>query len=238
MGEEPRYSRILIKLSGEWLTGNDRFGINPESVKSICLQLKRLQDAGVQIGVVVGGGNIFRGLKASQSGMNRITADHMGMLATIINSLALQDQMEKLGATARVLSAVQMDTFADSYTSRRAVNHLEKRRVVFLAAGTGHPYFTTDTAAALRASELNAGLILKGTDVDGVYNSDPKLDKQAKLYKELTYLEALSQELGVMDAAATALCKDNSIPIRVFNLGVENNLYRAGMGETVGTLVK
>ncbi|MCP4569233.1 MAG: UMP kinase [FCB group bacterium] len=238
MGDEPRYSRILIKLSGEWLTGSDRFGINPEPVKTICLQLKRLQEAGVQIGIVVGGGNIFRGLKASKTGMNRITADHMGMLATVINALALQDQLENLGVPARVLTAVSMEAFADTYTSRRAISHLEKGRVVFLAAGTGHPYFTTDTAAALRASELGAGLILKGTDVDGVYSSDPKTDPKAELYTELTYLEALSKELGVMDAAAIALCKDNKIPLRVFNLGIENYLYRAGMGESVGTLVK
>lgn len=238
MGDEPRYSRILIKLSGEWLAGSDRFGINPEPVNTICLQLKRLQEAGVQIGIVVGGGNIFRGLKASKTGMNRITADHMGMLATVINALALQDHLENMGVPARVLTAVSMEAFADSYTSRRAISHLEKGRVVFLAAGTGHPYFTTDTAAALRASELGAGLILKGTDVDGVYSSDPKTDPKAKLYTELTYLEVLSKELGVMDAAAIALCKANKIPLRVFNLGIENYLYRAGMGESVGTLVK
>lgn len=238
MGDQPRYSRILIKLSGEWLAGSDRFGINPEPVASICRQLKRLHETGIQIGVVIGGGNIFRGLKASKNGMDRVTADHMGMLATVINALALQDHLLKMEVPARAMSAAPMETFAESYIRRNAIRHLENGQVLFLAAGTGHPYFTTDTAAALRAAELKAGLILKGTDVDGVYDRDPKGDSKAVLYTELTYLEALAQELKVMDATAIALCKDNNIPIRVFNLAVEDNLYRAGIGESVGTLVK
>ena len=237
MGDQPRYKRIMIKLSGECLMGQDNYGLDPEAVERICRQMKRLKEAGVEIGIVVGGGNIFRGLKASRSGMDRVNADYMGMLATVINSLALQDRLEKLGVHTRVMSAVRMDDFAEKYIRRRAVRHLEKGRVVILAAGTGNPFFTTDTAAALRAVEIGAELILKGTRVDGVYSADPEIDKNASFYPEISYHEVLTRELNVMDASSIALCRENNIPIRVFNLNVEDNLYRAGMGEKLGTLV-
>lgn len=217
--------------------GSDRYGIDPDAVGRICLQIKRLHEAGAEIGIVVGGGNIFRGLKASQLGMDRVAADNMGMLATVINALALQDQMEKIGLKTRVMSAVLMETFAEKYIRRRAVRHLEKGRVIILAAGTGNPFFTTDTAAALRAIEIGARIILKGTKVDGVYSDDPKTNPNAVFYKEVSYIDVLTKELKVMDASAVSLCKDNGIPIRVFNLYLEDNLYRAGMGESVGTLV-
>lgn len=237
MGDKPRYKRILIKLSGEWMMGSGNFGIDPEAVAVICSQIKRLFDSRVEIGVVIGGGNIFRGLQASKSGMDRVTADYMGMLATVINSLALQDQLEKLDIPTRVMTAVPMDTIAEKYIRRRAIRHLEKGRVIIMAAGTGNPFFTTDTAAALRAVEIGASMILKGTRVDGVYSADPELDENAVLYSDISYLDVLSRELKVMDAASIALCKDNNIPIRVFNLNVVDNLYRAGMGEELGTLV-
>jgi uridylate kinase len=227
----------MIKLSGECLMGQDNYGLDPEAVERICRQMKRLKEAGVEVGIVVGGGNIFRGLKASRSGMDRVNADYMGMLATVINSLALQDRLEKLGVHTRVMSAVRMDDFAEKYIRRRAVRHLEKGRVVILAAGTGNPFFTTDTAAALRAVEIGCQLILKGTRVDGVYSADPEIDKDASFYSEISYHEVLTRELNVMDASSIALCRENNIPIRVFNLNVEDNLYRAGMGEKLGTLV-
>jgi uridylate kinase len=237
MGDVPRYKRILIKLSGESLTGPGDYGIDPETVTRLCSQVKRLYDDGVEIGMVVGGGNIFRGLKASQSGMDRVTADNMGMLATVINSLALKDYLEKAGIPSRVMSAVRMDTIAEQYVRSNAVAHLEEGRLVIMAAGTGNPYFTTDTAAALRAVEIGAELILKGTRVDGVYSADPEVDKGAEFFTELSYMDVLTKELKVMDATSVALCKDNNIPIRVFNLNGEDNLYRAGLGEQVGTLV-
>ncbi len=237
MGDQPRYKRIMIKLSGECLMGQDNYGLDPEAVERICRQMKRLKEAGVEVGIVVGGGNIFRGLKASRSGMDRVNADYMGMLATVINSLALQDRLEKLGVHTRVMSAVRMDDFAEKYIRRRAVRHLEKGRVVILAAGTGNPFFTTDTAAALRAVEIGAEIILKGTRVDGVYSADPEIDKNASFYPEISYHEVLTRELNVMDASSIALCRENNIPIRVFNLNIEDNLYRAGMGEKLGTLV-
>lgn len=236
-GDTPRYKRILIKLSGESLTGADRYGIDPDTVHGLCLQMKRLHDAGVEIGLVVGGGNIFRGFKASQGGMDRVTGDNMGMLGTVINALAFQDQLEKLGLPTRVMSAVRMDTFAEPYIRRRAVRHLEKGRLIILASGTGNPFFTTDTAAALRAVEIGAQLIVKGTRVDGVYSADPEVDKTAVLYSEISYIEVLTKELHVMDASSIALCKENNIPILVFNLSGEDNLYRAGLGQKVGTLV-
>lgn len=237
MTEKACRNRILVKLSGECLMGSERYGIEPEEVKRVCLQIKRLHEAGVEIGIVVGGGNIFRGLKASQLGMDRVTADNMGMLATVINALALQDQLEKNGLKTRVMSAVVIETFAEKYIRRRAIRHLEKGRVVILAAGTGNPFFTTDTAAALRAVEIGAQIILKGTKVDGVYSDDPKTNPKAVFYDEISYVDVLTKELKVMDASAVSLCKDNNIPIRVFNLYVEDNLYRAGIGESVGTLV-
>jgi len=237
MGDDPLYKRVLIKLSGESLTGPGSFGIDPDMVNRLCLQLKRLHEDGIEIGLVIGGGNIFRGLKASQSGMDRVTADSMGMLATVINSLALQDALEKMGVYTRVMSAVRMDAFVERYIRRRAVRHLEKGRIIILAAGTGNPFFTTDTAASLRAVEIGAQIILKATRVDGVYSADPELDKDAVLFNDLSFLEVLTKELRVMDATSIALCKENNIPIMVFNLNGENNLYRAGRGEQVGTLV-
>jgi len=237
MGDDPLYKRILIKLSGESLTGPGSYGIDPETVSRLCHQLKRLHEDGLEIGLVIGGGNIFRGLKASQSGMDRVTADHMGMLATVINSLSLQDRLEQIGVPTRVMSAIRMDTFAERYIRRRAVRHLEKGRVIIMAAGTGNPFFTTDTAASLRAIEIGAEIILKGTRVDGVYSADPEKDKNASLFAEVSYMDVLTKELKVMDAASIALCKENNIPILVFNLNGEDNLYRAGRGERVGTLV-
>ncbi len=237
MGDGPRYKRILVKLSGESLTGPDRYGIDPEILAGFCHQLQRIHQAGVQIGLVVGGGNIFRGLKASQSGMDRVTADNMGMLATVINSLAFQDALEQLGLHTRVLSAIEINMVAEPYIRRRAVRHLEKGRIIVLAAGTGNPFFTTDTAAALRAVEIGAEIILKATRVDGVYSADPEVDADAELFSEVTYFDVLAKELKVMDATSIAMCRENSIPIRVFNLNGENNLYRAGVGEAVGTLV-
>lgn len=237
MGDDPLYKRILIKLSGESLTGPGQYGIDPDTVNRLCGQMKRLHNDGVEIGLVIGGGNIFRGLKASQSGMDRVTGDNMGMLATVINSLSLQDQLERIDVPTRVMTAVRMDTFAERYIRRRAIRHLDKGRLIIMAGGTGNPYFTTDTAAALRAVEIGAQLIIKGTRVDGVYSADPEKDKKAVLFKELSYLEVLTQELRVMDATSIALCKENRIPIRVFNLNGEDNLFRAGSGEQVGTLV-
>lgn len=237
MGDDPLYKRILIKLSGESLTGPGKYGIDPDTVNRLCLQIKRLHDDGIEIGLVIGGGNIFRGLKASEGGMDRVTADNMGMLATVINSLALQDYLERIGVVTRAMTAVRMDTFAEKYNRRRAVRHLEKGRVIILAAGTGNPFFTTDTAAALRAVEMGAALIIKGTRVDGVYSADPEIDKSATLFTEVSFMEVLTKELRVMDATSIALCKENNIPIVVFNLNGDDNLYRAGRGEQVGTLV-
>lgn len=237
MGDDPLYKRILIKLSGESLTGPDSYGIDPDTVESLCHQLARLQRAGIEIGLVIGGGNIFRGLRASRAGMDRVTADNMGMLATVINALALQDRLEKLGVQTRVMSAVRMDVFCERYIRRRATRHLEKGRLIILAAGTGNPFFTTDTAAVLRAVEVGAQLILKATRVDGVYTADPEVDTSATFLPDISYLEVLTRELKVMDAASIALCMENTIPIRVFNLNGVDNLYRAGMGEQVGTLV-
>lgn len=237
MGDVPLYKRILIKLSGESLTGPDSYGIDPGTLTGLCEQIKRVYKAGVEIGLVIGGGNIFRGLKASQSGVDRVTADTMGMLATVVNSLALQDKLEQLELDTRVLSAVRIDTYVEPYIRRRAIRHLEKSRIVILAAGTGNPFFTTDTAAALRAVEIGAEILLKGTRVDGVYSSDPECDADAELYREVSYYDVLAKDLKVMDGTSIALCRENNIPIRVFNLGSEDNLYRAGVGEQVGTLV-
>ncbi len=237
MGDIPRYKRILIKLSGESLTGPDTYGVDPDTLTGLSRQIRRIHEAGVQIGLVVGGGNIFRGLKASRSGVDRVTADNMGMLATVINSLAFQDRLEQLGLDTRLMSAVGIDTFVEPYIRRRAVRHLDKGRLVILAAGTGNPFFTTDTAAVLRAVEIGAEVILKGTRVDGVYSADPEIDKRAELYSEVSYSEVLSRDLKFMDATSIALCRENKIPIRVFNLSGEDNLYRAGVGEKVGTLV-
>jgi len=236
--QQPIYRRILLKLSGEALAGEQGFGIDPDVIKGIAEEIRDVMALGVEVALVIGGGNIFRGLAASSKGMDRASADYMGMLATAMNSLALQDALEKCGVVTRVQSAIEMQEIAEPYIRRRAVRHLEKGRVVIFAAGTGNPYFTTDTAASLRAMEINAEVILKATKVDGVYSADPKKDKQAVKYSELTYLEVLKQGLQVMDATATSLCMDNNLPIVVFDLTRRGNIEKVVLGETIGTVVK
>ncbi len=234
---KPAYSRVLLKLSGEALMGEQTYGIDPNVATQIANDIGEIQQLGVQVGVVIGGGNIFRGLAASAKGMDRATADYMGMLATVINALALQDALEKIGVTTRVATAIEMRAVAEPFIRRKAVRHLEKGRVVVLAAGTGNPYFTTDTAAALRAMEMRAEVILKGTKVDGVYTADPMLDKTATRYDRISYLQVIGRSLRVMDSTAITLCMDNKLPIVVFNLREPGNLRRVIMGEPVGTLV-
>ncbi|MCK5126572.1 MAG: UMP kinase [candidate division Zixibacteria bacterium] len=238
MGEEPRYKRILLKLSGESLMGSGQYGIDPDTVLYIAQQIKKLQNTGVEIGLVIGAGNIFRGLNASDNGMDRVTGDYMGMMATVLNSLALKDQLNRIGVSARVMSAIRMDVVTEYYIRNKAVSHLEKGRVVIMAAGTGNPYFTTDTAAALRAVEIGAKVVMKGTRVDGVYSADPEKDPKAKIYTNVSYDEVLSKHLKVMDATSIALCRENKIPILVFNMTKEGNLYRVGIGEEIGTIVQ
>jgi uridylate kinase len=234
----PKYKRILIKLSGEALMGGREFGLDPTALDQICSEIRDVRAMGVEIAVVVGGGNIFRGLRQHETtGVHRVTGDTMGMLATVINALALQDTLERLGVFTRVTTAIRMEAVAEPYIRRRAIRHLEKGRVVIFAAGTGHPFFTTDTAAALRASEVEADVILKATGVEGVFTADPKLDKNATKYDHLTYLDVLSQGLKVMDATATSLCMDNNIPIIVFDSRTPGNLKRVVAGEPLGTLV-
>jgi len=237
MGEKA-FKRILLKISGESFLGEKKFGIDSVAVDSISNQIKEVRDLGCQIGIVVGGGNIFRGLSASQFGMERASADYMGMLATVINALALQDALEKMGVFTRVMSAIHMEAVAEPYIRRRAIRHLEKGRVIIFAAGTGNPYFTTDTAAALRAVEVGADVILKGTKVNGIYDGDPMLNTKATMFDSLSYLDVLSKSLKVMDATAISLCMDNNLPIIVFNLNQVGNLKRLVSGEKVGTLVK
>lgn len=237
MGEKA-FKRILLKISGESFLGEKKFGIDSVAVDSISKQIKEVRDSGCQIGIVVGGGNIFRGLSASQFGMERASADYMGMLATVINALALQDALEKMGVFTRVMSAIHMEAVAEPYIRRRAIRHLEKGRVIIFAAGTGNPYFTTDTAAALRAVEVGADVILKGTKVNGIYDGDPMLNTKATMFDSLSYLDVLSKSLKVMDATAISLCMDNNLPIIVFNLNQVGNLKRIISGEKVGTLVK
>lgn len=232
------FRRVLLKLSGESLAGDQGYGIDPQTITSIAGEVKDVVACGVQLALVIGGGNIFRGLAASSKGMDRASADYMGMLATMINSLAMQDALEKIGVDTRVQSAIAMQEVAEPYIRRKAVRHLEKGRVVIFGAGTGNPYFTTDTAASLRAMEINADVILKGTKVDGVYSADPKKDPTAVKFGSLTYLEVLKKGLQVMDATATSLCMDNDLPIIVFNLTVPGNVKRVVMGETIGTIVK
>jgi uridylate kinase len=234
----PRYKRILLKLSGEALMGEGKYGIHPPTLTRIASEVKEVVDAGIQVAVVIGGGNIFRGVAGATEGMDRANADYMGMLATVINAMALQDAMEKQGQFTRVLSAIKMEQIAEPYIRRRAVRHLEKGRVVIFAAGTGNPYFTTDTAASLRAMEINAEVILKATKVDGVYNADPKKEPNARRYKSLTYIDVLKQNLNVMDSTAISLCMDNKLPIIVFDLTTRGNIRRAvaGTGE-FGTVV-
>ena len=233
----PHYKRILLKLSGEALMGEQNYGIDPAVATSIAQDIAEIQALGVQTAVVIGGGNIFRGLAASARGMDRSTGDYMGMLATVINALALQDALEHNGVATRVLTAIEMRSVAEPFIRRRAVRHLEKGRVVVFAAGTGNPYFTTDTAAALRAMEMKAEVILKGTKVDGIYTADPIKDPLATRYDTISYLQVLQERLQVMDATAISLCMDNKLPILVFNLKTPGNIRRVVMGETIGTLV-
>jgi len=234
----PAYTRVLLKLSGEALMGEQPFGIDPAVATQIAQEIGDVQAMGVQIGVVIGGGNLFRGLAASAKGMDRATADYMGMLATVINALALQDALEKIGVTTRVAAAIEMRAVAEPFIRRRALRHLEKGRVVVFAAGTGNPYFTTDTAAALRAMEMRSEVILKGTKVDGIYTADPMTTPTATRYDSLSYLEVPERGLKVMDATAISLCMDNKLPIIVFRLRDAGNLRRVIMGEPVGTVVR
>lgn len=235
--KHPKYGRILLKLSGEALGGETGIGISPEAVQDMARQISEVRELGVQVVVVVGGGNIFRGLKGSERGIERATGDYMGMLATVINALALQDALEKIGVATRVQSAISMAQVAEPFIRRRAVRHLEKNRVVIFGGGTGNPYFSTDTAAALRANEIGAEVILKATKVDGIYDSDPKKNRQAKRFTEIKYIDALQRQLKVMDSTAFSLCMDNKMPIIVFDLFRPHNLKRVVMGENVGTLV-
>jgi len=234
----PSFTRVLLKLSGESLAGDQGYGIDPLTINAIAREISEVVASGVQLALVIGGGNIFRGLAASSKGMDRASADYMGMLATMINSLAMQDALEKAGVATRVQSAIAMAEVAEPYIRRRAMRHLEKGRVVIFGAGTGNPYFTTDTAASLRAMEINAQVILKGTKVDGVYSADPKKDPDAVKLPELTYIDVLKKGLQVMDATAISLCMDNKLPIIVFDLTVEGNIKKVISGEAIGTIVQ
>ena len=233
----PRYGRILLKLSGEVLAGDASFGIDPERVKALATEVAEVAQSGVQIGLVVGGGNFFRGVAAAAQKMERVTADHMGMLATVINALALQDALEKAGAPTRVMTAIRMDSVAEPYIRRRAIRHLEKGRLVIFAAGTSNPYFSTDTAATLRGLEIHAEVVAKATRVDGVYDKDPLKHGDAVRFSEIDYSDVLSRNLRVLDASAVAMCRDNRMPIVVFNLNVRGNIMRMAMGEPIGTLI-
>ena len=236
---QAKYNRIVLKLSGEALAGEDGFGINPSIIKSVAEQVKAVYELGVEIAVVVGGGNIWRGKIGSEMGMDRAAADYMGMLATVMNSLALQDSLENIGVQTRVQTSIEMRQVAEPYIRRKAVRHLEKRRVVIFAAGTGNPYFSTDTTAALRAAEIEADVILMAkNNVDGVYNADPKLVPDAVKYETLTYIDVLKDGLAVMDSTASSLCMDNDIPLIVFSITEEGNIKRAVTGENIGTIVK
>ncbi|BDV43520.1 uridylate kinase [Geotalea uraniireducens] len=234
----PYYKRVLLKLSGEALAGDQGYGIDPQTIKAIAAEIKEVTETGAELALVIGGGNIFRGLAASSKGMDRASADYMGMLATMINSLAMQDALEKIGVDTRVQSAIAMQEVAEPYIRRRAIRHLEKSRIVIFGAGTGNPYFTTDTAASLRAMEIGADVILKGTKVDGVYSADPMKDPNASKYPRLTYLEVLKKGLQVMDATATSLCMDNNLPIIVFDVTTYGNIKKVVCGEEIGTIVK
>jgi uridylate kinase len=231
------YQRVLLKLSGEALMGELNYGIDPAIVDAIALEVADVIQQGIELAIVVGGGNLFRGVKGAAAGMDRATADYIGMLATVMNAMTLQDALERMNVPTRVQTAISMQEIAEPYIRRRAIRHLEKRRAVIFGAGSGNPFFTTDTTAALRAAEINAEVLLKATKVDGVYDSDPKVNPNAHLYRSLTYSHALAKDLKVMDGTAIALCKDNSIPIKVFNLGVPGNIRRAVMGEPIGTIV-
>jgi uridylate kinase len=233
----PKYKRIILKVTGEVFAGPHKFGIDGKTVKAFAQEIKEVKELGCELALVIGGGNIFRGAVASEIGMDRASADTMGMLATVINSLALQDALEKLGVSTRVLSAIEMRQVAEPYIRRRATRHLEKGRVVIFAGGTGNPYFTTDTTASLRAMEVGAEVILKATKVDGVFDADPFKHEGAKKFEELTYIEVLNRELRVMDSTAISLCMDNQLPIIVFNIMEKGNIKRVVSGEPIGTLV-
>ncbi len=232
-----KYKRILLKLSGESLMGDKGFGIDNSVIEFFAQEIKKVHGAGAEIGLVIGGGNIYRGLSASSQGIDRATGDHMGMLATMINSLALQNALEKIKLQTRLMSAIKMDTIAEPYIRRRAIRHLEKGRIVILGAGTGHPYFSTDTAASLRAVEIGAGIILKGTRVDGVFDSDPEKNNDAVKYDTINYMDVLKKNLRIMDLTAVSLCQENKLPIAVFNMNVSDNLLNLVAGREVGTLI-
>ena len=233
----PKYKRILLKLSGEALMGDDAYGINRQTINGIVAEIKKVADLGVQMGVVIGGGNIFRGVAGGSVGMDRATADYMGMLATVMNALALADTMNKAGLTARVMSAIAIEQVVEPYVRPKALQYLEEGKVVVFAAGTGNPFFTTDTAAALRGAEVGAEVVLKATKVDGVYTADPKKDPTATRYSQITFDEAMGQNLGIMDATAFALCRDQKLPVKVFSIFKHGALRRVVMGEDEGTLV-
>lgn len=236
--KKPVYKRVLLKLSGEALMGKADFGIDPEIIVRFAKEISELSAQGVELGVVIGGGNIFRGAGLASGGMERVSADHMGMLATVMNALALQDALEQQGAFCRVMSAIQINEVCEDYLRRRAIRHLEKGRVVIFAAGTGNPFFTTDSAASLRAVEIGAELLLKGTQVDGVYDSDPKTNPNAVRYTDLSYDEAINKRLGVMDTTAVVMCQEQKMPLRIFDIHKQGNLAKIIYGEDIGTLVK
>jgi uridylate kinase len=233
----PVFKRILLKISGEALAAGQGFGVDPDRVHQIAAELKDLSTLGVQIAIVVGGGNFFRGVAGQAREMDRVSADHMGMLATVINALALQDALEKQGVYTRIMSAIEMNQVAEPFIRRRAIRHLEKNRLVIFAAGTGNPYFSTDTAASLRAMEIKADVILKATKVDGIYDADPVLVKDAKMFDQISYMDVLRKGLQVMDSTAISLCKDNNLPIIIFNLNKTGNIKRVVVGEKIGSLV-
>lgn len=237
MAENIKYKRILLKLSGESLMGSLGYGIDPEMLIFFASEVKKIQDLGVEIGIVIGGGNIYRGLNAGKQGIDRVTGDQMGMLATVINALALQNAFEENGMYTRLMTAIKMDEMAEPYIRRRAIRHMQKGRIVIFGAGTGHPYFSTDTAASLRAVEIEADVILKGTRVDGVYDSDPEKNPDATMFKNITYLEVMNKNLRVMDMTAISLCQENDLPIVVFNMNKEDNLLKIATGENLGTEV-
>lgn len=238
MNKEPIYKRILLKLGGESFAGEGKIGIDVHRVKFISEELSEIKQMGIQIAIVIGGGNIFRGREASKEGINQVSADYMGMLGTVINALALQDVLEKLNIETRVQTAIEMKAIAEPYIRRRAIRHLEKNRIIILAAGTGHPFFTTDTAAALRAIELGADAILKATKVDGIYESDPLLNMNALKFKKISFLDFLNKNLKVMDATSISLCMENKVPVIVFNLNSPGNIKKVVQGEPIGTIVK
>jgi uridylate kinase len=236
--QEPAYKRILLKLSGESLIGNLSYGIDFDTTKSIAEEIKEVHDLGVEIAIMIGGGNIFRGVRGTEAGIDRASADYMGLLGTIMNGIALQDAMEKIGVFTRHISAIEVKAVAEPFIKRRVIRHLQKGRIVIFTAGIGSPFFTTDTAAALRALEIRAEVILKATKVDGVYSADPMLDKQAKKFSTIKYMDVIKKGLKVMDATAISLCKENNLPIVVFNLKKRGNIKKAALGQNVGTIVR